>query len=209
MVSSQRVIHYLKNYHGDGSLSNSSTLKKISQPTIIEEQEVDGIVINKYINEFWTSRQRQASSIHEISYRACFKPQLPRFFINLLSEPKDIVYDPFSGRGTTVIEASLLLRNIISNDINPLSEILTYPRFFIPKLTDIRKRLDSISILDTAKADIDLSMFYHPRTEAEIVSLKTYLMSRREAGEEDNLDKWINSNLKEEKPIETYLFPLK
>jgi hypothetical protein len=31
--------------------------------------------------EFWTSRQRQASSLHEISYRACFKPQLPRFFI--------------------------------------------------------------------------------------------------------------------------------
>jgi DNA modification methylase len=59
----------------------------------------------KYTNEFWTSRQRQASSIHEISYRACFKPQLPRFFIILLTKKGDIVYDPFSGRGTTVIEA--------------------------------------------------------------------------------------------------------
>ena len=27
----------------------------------------------------WTARQRQASRLHEISYRACFKPQLPRF----------------------------------------------------------------------------------------------------------------------------------
>ena len=38
-----------------------------------------------YSNEFWTAGQRQASSIHEISYRACFKPQLPRFFIGLLT----------------------------------------------------------------------------------------------------------------------------
>ena len=37
------------------------------------------------INEYWTSRQRAASSLHEISYRACFKPQLPRFFIQRLT----------------------------------------------------------------------------------------------------------------------------
>jgi hypothetical protein len=40
------------------------------------------------INEFWTSGQRQAHSIHEISYRACFKPQLPRFFIERLTSPE-------------------------------------------------------------------------------------------------------------------------
>ena len=34
-----------------------------------------------FINEFWTSKQRAAHSLHEISYRACFKPQLPKFFI--------------------------------------------------------------------------------------------------------------------------------
>ncbi|MCS1409430.1 MAG: hypothetical protein M2R45_02611 [Verrucomicrobia subdivision 3 bacterium] len=40
-----------------------------------------------YVNEFWTARQRQANALHEISYRACFKPQLPRFFIEHLTEP--------------------------------------------------------------------------------------------------------------------------
>ncbi|WP_317136356.1 hypothetical protein [Methanochimaera problematica] len=54
--------------------------------------------ITKYTNEFWTSKQRQASSIHEVSYRACFKPQLPRFFIDLLTDSGDVVYDPFTGR---------------------------------------------------------------------------------------------------------------
>jgi len=61
-------------------------------------QETKGVPT--YVNEFWTSKQRQANSLHEIAYRACFKPQLPRFFIDLLTQPCDVVYDPFMGRGT-------------------------------------------------------------------------------------------------------------
>ncbi|MGA2663256.1 MAG: DNA methyltransferase, partial [Verrucomicrobiota bacterium] len=53
-----------------------------------------------YINEFWTAKQRAASRLHEVSYRACFKPQLPRFFIERLTAPGDLVHDPFMGRGT-------------------------------------------------------------------------------------------------------------
>jgi hypothetical protein len=53
-----------------------------------------------FVNEFWTARQRQAHSLHEVSYRACFKPQLPRFFIERLTRPGDAVYDPFMGRAT-------------------------------------------------------------------------------------------------------------
>ena len=65
------------------------------------------IVVETFVNEFWTSRQRAAHSLHEVSYRACFKPQLPRFFIDRFTAPGDLVYDPFMGRGTTVIEAAL------------------------------------------------------------------------------------------------------
>ena len=62
-----------------------------------------------YVNEYWTSKQRAASSLHEVSYRACFKPQLPRFFIQRLTDPGEVVYDPFMGRGTTLVEAALLV----------------------------------------------------------------------------------------------------
>ena len=55
--------------------------------------------IRYLINEFWTSGQRQAHSIHEVSYRACFKAQLPEFFIKRLTRPGDAIYDPFMGRG--------------------------------------------------------------------------------------------------------------
>ncbi len=105
-------------------------------PTQVEEMVIGSAAVPKYTNEFWTSRQRQASSIHEISYRACFKPQLPRFFIDLLTRKGDVVYDPFSGRGTTLIEAGLSGREVLANDANPLSRIMTEPRFFPPEIAD-------------------------------------------------------------------------
>jgi len=159
--------------------------------TTVEPVTIGGKTYRKYINEYWTSRQRQSNSIHEIAYRACFKPQLPNFFINLLTSAGDIVYDPFSGRGTTALEAALLDRGAIANDANPLSIILTYPRFYIPKMSDLQKRLDSLPLRHDISAEIDLSMFYHAKTESEIVSLKNYLRSRKETGAEDALDRWI------------------
>ena len=72
-----------------------------------------------YVNEFWTAKQRAANRLHEVSYRACFKPQLPRFFIERLTKPGDAVFDPFMGRGTTPIEAALLGRVPGGCDANP------------------------------------------------------------------------------------------
>ncbi len=157
----------------------------------VEDIDIAGQSIPRYTGEFWTSKQRQAHALHEISYRACFKPQLPHFFIEHLTKESDRIYDPFSGRGTTVLEAGFMGRNVVANDINPLSTLLSRPRFFPPPLKELMKRLDSIPISETESADIDLSMFFHPKTEAEIVSIKNYLTARSESGEEDDIDRWI------------------
>jgi DNA modification methylase len=143
-----------------------------------------------YINEFWTSKQRAAHSLHEISYRACFKPQLPRFFISRLTEPGDRVYDPFMGRGTTLIEAALMNRTPMGCDINPLSQIMIKPRLNPPEYADIRRRLQTIEL---AKTEIweELLVFYHPDTLQEISGLRNYLVERSAEGKLDEADAWI------------------
>jgi DNA modification methylase len=144
-----------------------------------------------YEDELWTSRQRQANPLHEISYRACFKPQLPAYFIERLTKEGDVVYDPFSGRGTTAVEAALHARNVIANDANPLSAILTYPRLELPLVSDIDKRLRSIVFPATAATDLDLSMFFHQKTLYELLGLRHYLARRWRDGAEDSIDRWI------------------
>ncbi len=171
--------------------NNFFEIAKNDNKTCIESVEIGNNKIKKYLNEFWTPKQRQANSIHEISYRACFKPQLPRFFIENLTKTGDYVYDPFSGRGTTIIEAALLDRQIIGNDINPLAKILSEGRLLIPDLSELRRYLDIVPINYSFKADIDLSMFYHPKTESEIVSLKNYILEKEKNNALNNLDKWI------------------
>jgi hypothetical protein len=140
-----------------------------------------------FINEFWTARQRQASSLHEVSYRACFKPQLPRFFIERLTQPGDVVYDPFMGRGTTPIEAALLGRVPWGNDINPLSLTLTAPRLHPPTLDQIESRLREINFAAHEELPEDLLVFYHPETLREICALKKYFLHRKL----DPLDAWL------------------
>lgn len=144
-----------------------------------------------YRGEFWTAKQRQAASIHEVSYRACFKPQLPAYFISRLTSAGDTVYDPFSGRGTTAVEAALHGRRVVANDVNPLSAIFTRPRLELPALEAIEARLAALALDAEESGGPDLSMFFHARTLREIVGLRDYLIDRHDAGDEDAVDRWI------------------
>lgn len=140
-------------------------------PTL--EYESDGMLY--LVNEFWTSAQRQAHSIHEISYRACFKPQLPEFFISRLTLVGEGVHDPFMGRGTTPVQAALMGRRPIANDINPLSTLLTRPRLNPPCLNAVAKRLANIPWERQVDVRDDLLAFYHPTTLRHLTILKEWL----------------------------------
>lgn len=183
-----KVDNYIRSFNLHNNMQGIlDFFPKNNKNTIVEYLKVADKRIPRYTNEFWTAKQKQGSSLHEIAYRACFKSELPRFFIELLSDEGDVVYDPFLGRGTTVIEAGLLARNPIGNDINPLSKILSMPRLFIPSLKEVEERLVVISINYNIKPNIDLSMFYHLKTEKEIYSLREYLLNKKL----DNIDEWI------------------
>ena len=120
------------------------------------------------------------------SSRSC-----PWYFIRRFTQPGQVVYDPFSGRGTTAIEAALSGRTVIANDINPLATILARPRINVPTVSEVEERLRSISYSHELVADLDLSMFFESKTELEILSLRTYLSHRRHDRTEDHVDEWI------------------
>lgn len=193
------------------SLSRSLPVSPSSRPAIIRElrafkwngrptqkqitsvgfAKARPIIVETLVNEFWTSKQRMANSLHEISYRACFKPQLPRFFIDRFTSPGDIVYDPFMGRGTTVIEAALSGRIPVGCDINPLSAILAEPRLAPPPLDEVVERLQTLDFSLTTAYPRELEVFYHPETLREICALREYLLAREHRGWLDGVDRWI------------------
>jgi hypothetical protein len=149
------------------------------------------IVVETFVNEFWTSKQRAAHSLHEVSYRACFKPQLPRFFIDRFTAPRDVVYDPFMGRGTTVIEAALAGRTPAGCDINPLSAMLAQPRLSPPTADEVAQRLAALNLSSGFSYPNELEAFYHPETLREICALREYLLARDRNRSLDGVDRWI------------------
>lgn len=155
------------------------------------EEEVDGIPY--LVNEFWTAGQRKSHSIHEISYRACFKAQLPEFFISRLTHPGEVVHDPFMGRGTTPVQATLMGRQAFGNDINPLSILLTRPRL---APIDQKGVEDALRVIDYEEAEIrreDLLAFYHPSTLRGLESLRDWISERAplDATKPDSIADWI------------------
>lgn len=144
--------------------------------------------IRYFVNEYWTAGQRRSHSLHEISYRACFKAQLPEFLIARLSRPGDTVYDPFSGRGTTALQAALMGRRPVANDINPLSAMLLGPRLEPPAPAAVRDRLAAIPPVDARFSDEpELDVFYHPDTLRQIRGLRAWMLERAL----DPVDAWI------------------
>ncbi|MCY3878292.1 MAG: DNA methyltransferase [Rhodobacteraceae bacterium] len=149
------------------------------------EEEIGGIPY--FVNEFWTAGQRKSHSIHEISYRACFKPQLPEFFIKRLTQPGDTVHDPFMGRGTTPVQAALMHRRVLGNDINPLSTLITRPRLNSITLPEVRDALAGVDWCAEEIKDEKLLTFYHPHTLKGLESLKSWIRAR----EMDRVADWI------------------
>ena len=154
----------------------------------LEEQGVPYL-----INEFWTSGQRRAHSIHEVSYRACFKPQLPEFFIARLTKPNEGVHDPFMGRGTTPIQAALMGRRPLANDINPLSVLLTRPRLDPPDMNDVLRRLSTIRWDSPIEVRDNLLAFYHPTTLRHLTVLRNWLLNEAplDMAQPDAVVDWI------------------
>lgn len=75
----------------------------------------------------WKAQQRLwGHSFHPMcSYLASFPAALTHGFIARYSRPGDVVLDPFSGRGTTALQACAEGRVGVGNDLNPFAHLLT------------------------------------------------------------------------------------
>lgn len=77
------------------------------------------------------------------SFPAKYPPQLPRKFIDVLTEPGATILDPMMGSGTTLVEALLAKRKPIGFDTDPLAVRIAKAKTM---------RLDKSKVLETGNA---------------------------------------------------------
>ena len=86
------------------------------------------------------------------SYLACFPAALAHAFVARWSRPGDVVLDPFSGRGTTPLQACAEGRVGVGNDLNPFAHVLTGSKVDPPSDGEARARLARLRIDWTLQA---------------------------------------------------------
>jgi hypothetical protein len=96
----------------------------------------------------WKDQQRLwGHSFHPMcSYLASFPAALAHAFIARYSRRGDVVLDPFSGRGTTPLQASAEGRIGVGNDLNPFAHLLTASKVEPATPAEARTRLAALRL---------------------------------------------------------------
>lgn len=96
--------------------------------------------------ETWTAlgtNQQLAYGTHGIfRYFGKFPPPIATYMISQFTKKGDLVIDPMCGSGTTALEAGIMNRKCVVNDLNPLSVLLS--RVKTTKISEdkLREKLD-------------------------------------------------------------------
>src|SRR3954452_20205845 len=131
------------------------------------------------------------------SYLASFPAALAHAFIARYSRPGDVVFDPFSGRGTTPLQATAEGRIGVGNDLNPFAHLLTAAKLDPPTQAEARTRATALRLafasgaadwLDRARTiqsdpgaggaatvPAEVALAFHERTFAQLLFLQAAL----------------------------------
>lgn len=82
-------------------------------------------VRTEFIDAFHTNERVQGLTHDFYKYPARFSPKFVRSVLELLTEPGDVVLDPFMGGGTTIVEAVATGRFAVGTDVNELGRFVT------------------------------------------------------------------------------------
>ncbi len=74
-------------------------------------------------------------------YFAMFPERFVEQWLDALTEPGDLVLDPYCGRGTAPFQSLLMGRRAIGNDINPVAYCVTRAKTNAPSAASLRRRL--------------------------------------------------------------------
>jgi DNA modification methylase len=135
------------------------------------------------------STKEHLHSLHP--YPAKFIPQIPRKAIQEWSLPGELVYDPFSGCGTTLLEASLLNRPSIGTDNNAVAVLASkakLARYLQKDLNELKKFLDNFEqmiLTSSAREDLipdnpNFKYWFDEKVSSQLAILKGLILNTEE-----------------------------
>ncbi len=144
------------------------------------------ITAENFVTPWAKQSARDFDSWHSMcSYLGAFPAPLANYFIRYFSFEKDLVFDPFSGRGTTALEARILNRKSIATDLNPIALALSEAKNQNLTLDEIYLRIEELERKydyalyqpEAISQSDDVHLIFHPRTLAQLCYLRRKLLN--------------------------------
>lgn len=136
--------------------------------------------------DLWHSiSSRWGHSMHTMcSYHGMFPAKVAHQFIQQYSRPGDVVLDPFSGRGTTPLQARVEGRKAVANDLSPLAYVLSRAKTEPPTWDEANafvgevERAFKASKRSSLDVSPDIRMLYHDNTLAQLCFIRERLLAK-------------------------------
>lgn len=137
--------------------------------------------------DLWHSiSPRWGHSMHTMcSYQGMFPAKVAHYFIQRYSLENDLVVDPFSGRGTTALQARVEGRRTVANDLSPLAYVLSAAKVNPPAWDDIQAFIDNLektyrkrSVREMDVPD-DIGMLFHDNTLRQMYFIRERLLKKK------------------------------
>lgn len=149
-----------------------------------ERGSVDGGTTSA--GDLWHSvSARWGHAMHTMcSYHGMFPAKVAHYFISRYSKLGDLVVDPFSGRGTTALQARIDGRRAICNDLSPLAYVLSRAKVDPPSWESVNDFVDGLErtyrTKQTRMPDVsaDIQMLYHDNTLRQLCFVRSKLLSK-------------------------------
>jgi len=185
-------------------LNKSEEIKNIIKKKGSYFKSVDG----ELTDYFYIIQKNQTRSVNQYlthwiyPYKGKFHPQMIRALLNIIGlKEGDTVFEPFSGSGTTALEAQLLGINFIGIDISPLciiqGRVKTESIFVLNKILEIKEEVISKLVPNLFHSDVNYYKLIDELTDDERVK-NFYKLARLLAISDNSRRKknFINSYIK-------------
>lgn len=157
------------------------TTKKNKTSHVLNEPQTDyHVLTNKTLDETWDFRKANTKEFTHCfhPYPAMMIPQVARRIIENFGKKSNILFDPYCGTGTSLVEANLKGLNAIGTDINPLAILIA-----TAKTTKIDIQVLDLFLLDFSNYIFSVNFQVEPIKSIIIPDVK-------------NIDFWFSKNVK-------------
>lgn len=158
-------------------LGNNEKYKHILSyqlPDVIDAKSGEVCPMWKKMPKSW------ASPLHSMMSRAgSFPPSLAHYLILGYSPPGELVFDPFCGKGTTVLQAVLDGRRAVGSDVAPEAVIVSQAKVTPITQIEVESYLERLIVEPQPISEVPgkVRIFFHDYTLSQLLAIRDRLIT--------------------------------